>query len=68
MFWDCFSYNKKGPFHIWKAETAAQKKAIETDLKAQNILLEPEYKRLWELETVIQCIKLSRKPRGRKPV
>jgi hypothetical protein len=40
MFWGCFSYDKKGPFYIWKAETAAQKKAAEADLKAQNALIE----------------------------
>jgi hypothetical protein len=27
MFWGCFSYNKKGPCHIWQEETAAEKKA-----------------------------------------
>jgi hypothetical protein len=31
MFWGCFSYDKKRPFHIWKAETAAQKKAAAAD-------------------------------------
>jgi len=26
MFWGCFSYNKKGPCHVWRPETAKQKK------------------------------------------
>ena len=51
MFWGCFSYNKKGPFYIWKAETAVQKKAADTDLKAQNALIEEENKTTQELET-----------------
>ena len=44
MFWGCFSYNKKGPYYIWKVEIVVQKKAIITDLKALNTELEPEYK------------------------
>ena len=28
MFWDFFSYDKKKSFHIWKSETAAEKKKI----------------------------------------
>src|SRR5437588_874331 len=27
MFWGCFSYDKKGPMHIWQKETAAQRRA-----------------------------------------
>ena len=26
MFWGCFSYDKKGPCHIWEEETAKEKK------------------------------------------
>ena len=36
MWWSCFSYNKKGPFHIWEEETLAEKKACQEDLKARN--------------------------------
>ena len=43
MFWGCFSYDKKGPFHIWKAETTAQKKAAEAELKAKNQANEAEH-------------------------
>jgi transposase len=68
MFWGCFSYDKKGPFHIWKAETAAQKKAAEADLKARNALIEEKNKAEWELNTAMKRVNLSRKPGGRKPV
>lgn len=26
IWWSCFSYNKKGPYYIWKDETAAEKR------------------------------------------
>ena len=26
MFWGCFSYDKKGPCHIWQPETAVERK------------------------------------------
>ena len=36
MFWGCFSYDKKGPFHIWKAESTKEKKAAKEELKLLN--------------------------------
>jgi hypothetical protein len=27
MWWSCFSYYEKGPYHIWEPETLAEKKA-----------------------------------------
>ena len=36
MWWSCFSWDAKGPYHIWEKETAADKKAMEADLKARN--------------------------------
>ena len=68
MFWGCFSYDKKGPCHIWKAETATQKKASEADLKAQNALIEEENKMAWELETGMRRVNLTRNRPGKKPV
>ena len=66
MFWGCFSYDKKGPYHIWKAETAAEKKACKADLDRMNALLEPEAKEAWELETYMRRMGLRNKP-GKKP-
>jgi hypothetical protein len=68
MFWGCFLYDKKGLFHIWKAETAAQKKASEVDLQAQNALIEAENKANWELETAMRRVNLTRRPGGKQPV
>ena len=38
MFWGCFSYDKKGPMHIWKPETAAERRAAQSELDALNAL------------------------------
>lgn len=68
MFWGCFTYDKKGPFHIWRAETAAQKKAAEADLEARNALIEENNKAVWELATAMDRVNLNRRVGGRKPV
>ena len=44
IFWGCFSYDKKGPCHIWKQETAAEKRFAVAELKNLNNQLEPEAK------------------------
>ncbi len=62
MFWDSFSYNKKGPFHIWLPETAQEKKAAAADLEEMNAILEPGCRQEWELETGIRRLGLHNKP------
>ncbi len=66
MFWGCFTYDRKGPCHIWEPETAQEKKAAEEELTLLNKLREPEYRQRWELENGIQPMGLRNKP-GRKP-
>ena len=66
MFWGCFSYDKKGPCHIWKTETAAEKRECEADLAKINAALEPECKAQWELETGLRRMGL-RNLGGPKP-
>jgi transposase len=68
MFWGCFSYDKKGPFHIWKDETKVQKKAYEKDLIERNELIEPENRRNWELNNGVRRLRIDRNNPGRKPV
>ena len=41
MFWGCFSYDKKGPCHVWEDETPKEKREAERWLEAQNKILEP---------------------------
>ena len=36
MFWGCFSFDKKGPYHIWKTETAKEKKAAKKEINKIN--------------------------------
>jgi transposase len=68
MFWGCFSYDKKGPFHIWKKETATQKRAAEADLRARNERIETRNREIWELETALRRVHITRNQRGRRPV
>lgn len=66
MFWGCFSYDRKGPCHIWEAETAAEKKECTRDLEILNARLEPEKKVEWELTTGVRRMGL-RNLGGPKP-
>jgi hypothetical protein len=66
MWWSCFSWHEKGPYHIWKAETAAEKKAATADLAARNILLEAPAREEWELNNGMRRMAL-RNLRGAKP-
>ena len=47
MWWSCFTYDNKGPYHIWKPETAAQKKKAQEVIDALNEELEPAAKAEW---------------------
>lgn len=48
MFWGCFSYDEKGPCHIWCPKSTAKKKAADDDLKVLNAALEPMLRAKWE--------------------
>ena len=66
MFWGCFTYYFKGPCHIWKSETVAQKKVATKELNLVNTAIEPECKAQWELDTMMRRLGLRNRP-GRKP-
>jgi transposase len=66
MFWGCFSYNQKGPCHIWKPETPREKRDAEKHLEELNRDLEPVMQEQWELETGMRRMGLRNKG-GRKP-
>jgi len=40
MFWGLFTWYKKGLTHIWKPETKVQKKAVNKEVKAMNLVFE----------------------------
>jgi transposase len=67
MFWGCFSYDKKGPYHIWKPETKKEKEEADREIKKLNAELEPILREEWELVTPMSRVGLRNK-RGRKPV
>lgn len=58
MFWGCFSWDKKGPCHIWKSETAAEKKAAQKEIDKINKEEEPKCKQEWELEACMRRLNL----------
>ena len=59
MFWGCFTYDRKGPFHIWKDETAAETKESKAYIDAMNEVLEPKLKAEWEFETAMRRMGLK---------
>ena len=67
MFWGSYSYDKKGPCHIFITETAKEKKEADQELERLNEKRESDCKEKWELETNMRRMGL-RNPPGRKPV
>jgi hypothetical protein len=66
QFWGCYTYDAKGPCHIWHAETAQERKEADKDLEALNAELEPILREEWELENKMRRLSL-RNLAGRKP-
>ena len=69
MFWGCFSYNFKGPCHVWVKETAAERKKAQKEIDQLNAEREADCKTQWELETGTKRINLDRpgKAPGKAP-
>ena len=53
IFWGCFFYDYKDPYHIWKAESAAEKTAAIKSIKKVNKHCKPIIKVEWELLTAM---------------
>ena len=66
MFWGCFTYDKIGPCHIYRAETAAEKEASQKEINELNEALESEKRKEWELSNGVRRLGLRNLP-GRKP-
>lgn len=66
MFWGCYSYDKKGPCHVQKPKTRAEKRFADAKLKKINKKLEPDAKTDWELTNGIRRLGL-RNLGGTKP-
>jgi hypothetical protein len=51
MFWGCFSYDKKGPCHIWRAESAQAKKEATKAIDQWNAENEARLREEWQVKT-----------------
>jgi hypothetical protein len=67
MFWGCFSYDRKGPCHIWRKETDAEKLAAQKEIDQWNSDNEARLKEEWEIANDLRRTNLQRNPGGRKP-
>ncbi|RDI85644.1 hypothetical protein Vi05172_g4338 [Venturia inaequalis] len=66
MFWGCFSYDMKGPCHIWKPETKAEKDLAAAQLDRMNSAKESEAKAKWEEEQAYLRATTTRRGRRAK--
>jgi transposase len=66
MFWGSFSYDRKGPCHIYEPESAAAKKKAEQELEIANRERFESAKSEWELNNSFQRLRL-RPATGHKP-
>jgi len=66
MFWGAFSFDKKGPCHVWEKETTEEKRERKADLEARNSLIEKANKQKWEKEQR-KWLRDWIKVHGRKP-
>lgn len=66
IFWGCFSYDRKGPCHIYQTPTAAQTKKAVNELEIVNREREKQAQEEWELNSALARLQL-RPRRGRKP-
>lgn len=67
MFWGCFTYDKKGPFHCWAPESAKDRREAEKKLDDMNRELEPIMKEQWEVTNGMRRLDINRQPPGRRP-
>ena len=59
MWWSAFSYDKKGPFHIWEEETKEERGACARDLAERNAARYENDKVNWELENGIRRLRAT---------
>lgn len=67
MFWGCFTYDKKGPCHVWEPETQSSKDKARRFITKWNRDNEQRLKDEWELTTGLNRMGLHTRP-GRRPV
>jgi len=67
MFWACFSWDHKGPCHVWTRETTQERREAEKELAELNNALHDQLKMEWELQTAMRRLNLRQRPPGKKP-
>jgi hypothetical protein len=60
MWWSYFSWDYKGPYHIWEKETVTKRKAMQVDLEHLNNARFELDKSKWELEYTMTRIHITR--------
>jgi hypothetical protein len=66
MFWGCFSWDSKGPCHIWRTQSVVERKRDDLELAELNERLEATAKAKWELSSGLRRVNLRRNPGGKK--
>jgi hypothetical protein len=66
MWWSCFSYDEKGPYHIWEDETPKQKKEAKKWMDEMNARLMPKCKLEWEIDMGMRRLNVRRNVGGPK--
>jgi hypothetical protein len=66
MFWGSFSYDKKGPCHVWEKESTQEKKDRKADLDARNKKCEAADKKRWKKQQK-EWLEAWTKAHGRGP-
>ena len=54
MFWACFSYDHKGPCHVWRVETPSERKQAEEEIEKLNAQNEPLIRAKWEADEAMR--------------
>lgn len=67
MFWRSFSYDNKGPCHIWELKTSEHRKVATGKLKKINRELDSVLKAQW-IEKEATCYANQAWPRGRHAI
>lgn len=67
MFWGSFTWYEKGPYHIWRTETKAERKLNDQYIEQINLIAEAAAREEWELSTAMRRLQATRNQRGSKP-
>lgn len=67
IFWGSFTYEFKGPYHIYKNKSAEEKKAATEEVRQLNERREPHLRQTWEASTALRRLRLNSGNPGKKP-